>query len=115
TRKHTHAQAAQGEQTVLYAYDVFDRLKGEFDGTGRALRTYVWSDEGPVAVIEHGPPERVLYLETDHLHTPVGARDEAGRRVWRWVSEAFGASAAEEDPDGDGHAVTINLRFMGQY
>jgi RHS repeat-associated protein len=35
--------------------------------------------------------------------------------VWRWDSEPFGTSPANEDPDGDGRRVTYNLRFPGQY
>jgi len=31
--------------------------------------------------------------------------------VWRWDSDAFGATLA----DGDGVVVTVNLRFPGQY
>jgi RHS repeat-associated protein len=35
--------------------------------------------------------------------------------VWRWDSDPFGVAAPSEDPDGDGKAVTLNLRFPGQY
>jgi RHS repeat-associated protein len=35
--------------------------------------------------------------------------------VWRWDSEPFGSSAANEDPDGDGVGFAYNLRFPGQY
>lgn len=35
--------------------------------------------------------------------------------VWRWDSDPFGESAANEDPDGDTNTVTVNLRFPGQY
>jgi RHS repeat-associated protein len=35
--------------------------------------------------------------------------------VWRWDSEPYGATAANEDPDGDSTAFTYNLRFPGQY
>ncbi len=41
--------------------------------------------------------------------------DEAGKVVWRWESDAFGTTAASEDPDGDGIKVAVNLRFPGQY
>jgi len=35
--------------------------------------------------------------------------------VWRWEGEAFGDVEPDEDPDGDGASITINLRFPGQY
>ena len=35
--------------------------------------------------------------------------------VWRWDSDPFGTTAANEDPDGDSQAFVYNLRFPGQY
>ena len=35
--------------------------------------------------------------------------------MWSWVSDPFGTSAANDDPDGDGATFTLNLRFPGQY
>ena len=35
--------------------------------------------------------------------------------MWRWEGAAFGSTAPNDDPDGDGSPVTINLRFPGQY
>jgi hypothetical protein len=35
--------------------------------------------------------------------------------VWRWESDAFGTTIPMQDPDGDGQATLINLRFPGQY
>lgn len=32
-----------------------------------------------------------------------------------WNSDAFGRTAANDGPDGDGIATTVNLRFGGQY
>lgn len=114
-KKTTNALALQGAGTTLYLYDQDDRLLSEMDGQGNSRRTYVWRDDIPVAVIEHGPSTSVLLLETDHLGTPRAARNAAGSIVWRWESDAFGATPANEDPDGDGTATTINLRFPGQY
>jgi RHS repeat-associated protein len=68
-------------------------------------------------------------IHTDHLGTPralVNAQTQggqpAGTVVWRWRlinqgtsgSNAFGAMAAEEDPDGNGTPVRFDLRFPGQ-
>jgi RHS repeat-associated protein len=54
------------------------------------------------------------YLHTDHLGTPRRATDSTGTVVWSWDSDAFGSTAANEDPDGDGVAAVVNLRFPGQ-
>lgn len=102
-------------ETTIYLYDLWDHLLGEFNGTGSPLRTYIWKDDTPVAVILHGTPEKVLYLETDHLNTPIAARDENAKLVWKWESDAFGSTLPNEDPDGDGVKTTINLRFPGQF
>ncbi|MFH1870118.1 MAG: IPTL-CTERM sorting domain-containing protein [Pseudomonadota bacterium] len=115
SRKITTAAALQGAGTVIYAYDLYDRLKGEFDGAGNPQRTYVWRDDVPVSIIVHGATETALYLETDHLNTPIAARDQSGKVVWKWESDAFGSTLPNEDPDGDTQKTTVNLRFPGQY
>jgi RHS repeat-associated protein len=114
-KKTTTASAPQGATTTHYLYDPNDRLLVETDGTGNPRVTYVWRDDVPTAVILAGPPETLLYLETDHLDTPRLARNAQKKIVWRWESDAFGSSPANEDPDNDGNKTTINLRFPGQY
>ncbi len=58
----------------------------------------------------------LYYVHTDHLGTPRVVSDSlTGTVVWRWDGEPFGATAANEDPDGDGLEFTFNLRFPGQY
>jgi RHS repeat-associated protein len=100
----------------------------------------VWLDNTPVArvviVPSQGAEEKgaaagieVHAIHTDHLGTPralVNAQTQggqpAGTVVWRWRlinqgtsgSNAFGAMAAEEDPDGNGTTVRFDLRFPGQ-
>ena len=41
--------------------------------------------------------------------------DQTNKVIWRWDSDPFGSTAANEDPDGDGVKFTYNLRFPGQY
>jgi RHS repeat-associated protein len=41
--------------------------------------------------------------------------DEAGSVVWRATYDPFGDATVDEDPDGDGTMVTLNVRFPGQY
>ncbi|MGM0594722.1 MAG: RHS repeat-associated core domain-containing protein, partial [Pseudomonadota bacterium] len=47
--------------------------------------------------------------------TPRIITNENGTEVWRWDSDPFGTTAANEDPDGDGVLFGYNLRFPGQY
>ena len=68
-----------------------------------------------MSIIQHGTPEKAWYLEVDHLNTPLAARDQTGKVIWQWASDAFGSVLPNEDPDGDTQKTTINLRFPGQY
>ena len=58
---------------------------------------------------------RIYYVHSDHLGTPHALSDEAGIKVWSAVYDPFGKATVDEDPDGNGTAVTFNLRFPGQY
>jgi RHS repeat-associated protein len=115
SRKVTTAAAPQGAGTVIYHYDLQGRLIAETTPQGNPIFTYVWRDDVPVSIIVHGATETALYLETDHLNTPIAARDQSGKVVWKWESDAFGSTLPNEDPDGDTQKTTINLRFPGQY
>ncbi len=70
-----------------------------------------------VAITVTGSGPTILYLHGDHLGTPRVATNEANVVVWRNLptGEPFGMALPEEDPDGDGRATVINLRFPGQY
>lgn len=106
---------------TLYIHDpnghLFQEIAGSGPRAGQALVTYVWRDETPAAVIFHdtASSQRIVYLEVDHLNTPRRGTDSTGKVVWTWTSDAFGSTAPNEDPDGDGIKTTINLRFPGQY
>jgi len=99
-------------------YDQDDHLIAETRSDGTPLRTYVWLAERPLTVIEHAAlanPPRSLHLQHDHLGTPRLARNDAGVIQWRWDSDGYGTTTPTHDPDGDGKATVINLRFPGQY
>ena len=127
-----------------YAYDESGQLIGSYrsvvDGKNffRA-EEIVWLDNTPVARVVIVPSQgadkgagatiEVHAIHTDHLNTPralVNAQTQgnqpAGTVIWRWRlvnqgtsgSNAFGAMAAEEDPDGNGTTVRFDLRFPGQ-
>ncbi|WP_374339324.1 RHS repeat domain-containing protein [Methyloversatilis sp.] len=123
TRKVMTAAAPQGAQTVLYSYDEPDRLVSEVSGEGSPLRGYVWSDENLIGQVEYVANAtntgyeigRIVYYELDHLGTPRQARERTGTVVWRWESDGYGTTPADEDPDGNGQKTYVYLRFPGQY
>jgi len=98
--------------TVLFVYDEAGQLLGEYDANGAALQETVYLGSQPVAVLKQNS---VYYLHTDHLNTPRAISDGNNTVVWRWDSDAFGTTAADEDPDMNGVTFTYNLRFPGQY
>jgi len=57
----------------------------------------------------------LLYVHNDPLGTPQVLTDESGTTVWTASYDPFGKATVNEDPDGDGNAVTLNVRFPGQY
>lgn len=94
--------------------------------SGMALGNYTLTakatDDRGASTMSAAVPVRVAggavyYLHSDHLETPRLATDGQGRAVWRRrpLDEPFGLSPAETDPDGDGVAFELNLRFPGQY
>jgi RHS repeat-associated protein len=59
----------------------------------------------------------VYYIHSDHLETPREITNEQNQTVWKNppLTEPFGSTPVDDDPDGDGQAFTFNLRFPGQY
>jgi RHS repeat-associated protein len=55
---------------------------------------------------------RLLYVHADHLGTPQMGTDATQKVAWRMTHMAFGISA---EPSGGDAAMTLNLRFPGQY
>lgn len=99
-----------------YIYDPAGNLIAETDGSGAVVRKYVWVAGMPIEQVDiSGGTETATYLHDDHLGTPRVGTDSTEKAVWTWQSDAFGATAANDDPDGDGIKVTVNLRFPGQY
>ena len=94
-----------GSAVTLFAYGEAGQLIGEYDGSGNAIQETVWFDGMPAAVLS-GSDE--YYVHTDHLGTPRIITD-GNTAVWRWESDPFGTTAAQEDPDGDLVDFTYNL------
>jgi hypothetical protein len=91
----------------------------------------IWLDHTPIGRVESSTSAviAVHVIHSDHLNTlralanaQTQGGQPAGTVVWRWRlvnqgpsgSNAFGAMAAEEDPDGNGTTVRFDLRFPGQ-
>ena len=104
TRKIIH----EGETQVVtvFHYGPAGELQTETDAQGRLLRDYVWANGMVVAQVNVSTGsggvtrEQLVYLYADHLQTPRVGTDVAGRIMWRWEGDAFGATAADTDPDG---------------
>ena len=110
-------QAAGKTTTTLY--DESGQWLGEYSANGVPLQQVVWLENYPIAVFSEssaGVPA-LGYVQPDHLGTPRVIIDATRNvPVWEWAltGEAFGADAANEDPDGDGVAFGFALRFPGQ-
>jgi RHS repeat-associated protein len=104
--------------TTHFSYDEAGHLIGEYDAVGGLIQETVWLGDIPVAVLKSdgGSGIDVYYIHTDHLNTPRRiTRPSDNEIVWRWDSDPFGSTAANEDPDGDMSDFAYPLRFPGQY
>jgi RHS repeat-associated protein len=77
----------------------------------------VWLGDIPVGTIRpNGGGVSIFYVHTDHLNTPRRvSRPSDNAILWRWDSDPFGSTAANEDPDADSTLFKYHLRFPGQY
>lgn len=100
-----------------FVYDEAGHLVGEYDNSGNLIQETVWFGETPVATLRpNGAGVNLFYVHADHLNTPRRtSRPSDNAIVWRWDSDPFGTTAANEDPDGDSNLFAYNLRFPGQY
>ena len=131
------------KQTAKRIYHYHYNLDGQLimvsQDNGTNVYSIIWSGQQPIAQInrtvgkgngkakgiragkarpkakKNAVSYEMLWLHTDHLATPRYATDADGVTVWQWLSDPFGSTPADEDPDGDGRMVTVNLRFPGQY
>ncbi|WP_313436746.1 RHS repeat-associated core domain-containing protein [Stenotrophomonas sp.] len=117
-------RAPEGGNAQITVYDEAGQWLGNYSATGQAQtgqaqQQAIWLDNYPVALINvaaAGVPE-LAYIQPDHLATPRvvidPVRDVA---IWEWSSksEVFGDQIPSADPDGDGVAFELALRFPGQ-
>jgi len=112
TQTGSGVSGSAGNKVSYFVYDEAGQLLAEHDDMGAPVSETVYLYTIPVAVIQQG----VVYtVHTDQLDTPRAISDPQGVTVWRWEGEPFGATLADEDPDGDGVKFVFNGRFAGQY
>ncbi|MBK0026740.1 RHS repeat-associated core domain-containing protein [Stenotrophomonas sp. S48] len=108
-----------GGTAQITLYDEAGQWLGNYSASGEAQQQAIWLDNYPVALINvpaAGVPE-LAYVQPDHLGTPRvvidPVRDVA---IWEWSnkSEVFGNQIPSADPDSDGVAFELALRFPGQ-
>ncbi|WP_446645352.1 RHS repeat-associated core domain-containing protein [Xanthomonas citri pv. bilvae] len=113
----------KGEQVRRFlgttnTYTLFDEAGhwlGDYDSNGAPKQQAIWLDDLPVGLLANA--SKLHYIEPDHLGSPRvvidPTRDVA---VWTWSlkGEAFGNTAPNQDPDGDGTSFVLDMRFPGQ-
>ncbi|WP_253276166.1 RHS repeat domain-containing protein, partial [Xanthomonas campestris] len=100
-----------GTTNTYTLYDEAGHWLGDYDTKQQAI----WLDDLPVGLLANGG--QLHYIEPDHLGSPRVAVDAARDvAVWNWSlkGEAFGNTAPNQDPDGDGTAMVFDMRFPGQ-
>ncbi len=112
------ADSASGPASVLSLYDEAGHWVGDYSGAGVPLQQAVWMDDTPAGLLAGAAAAQKLhYLQADHLGTPRAVIDPARNvAVWAWDAkgEAFGNSVPNQDPDQDGAAFVLDMRFPGQ-
>jgi len=91
------------------------------NGVSRSARYWIWLDNLPLAQLDvelenNGKisNSRLVFLHSDQLSTPRMATDARGTLVWSWDSDVFGLGNPNEDVDGNGENIVIDLRMPGQ-
>ncbi len=91
---------------------------GNYSATGQAAAGHL-AGQLPGGVDQHAGHRRaeLAYVQPDHLGTPRVVIDPVRNvAIWEWSnkSEVFGNQIPSADPDGDGVAFELALRFPGQ-
>jgi RHS repeat-associated protein len=109
------------DKTVYTVFDPAGRWVGDYDVNGLSVQEVIWFGDLPVGLLARdGGNARLFHVEPDMLGSPRvvidPTRSATGTVVWRWdlAGEAFGNDKPNEDPDGDGTAFVLDMRFPGQ-
>ncbi len=92
-----------GSETTHFHYNLAGQLICETDGSGNAIRDYVYLSGEPVAMQLYGDDAGWYYFVNDHLGTPQKVVNNAGSVVWEAGYRLLIAD------------IENNLRFPGQY
>jgi RHS repeat-associated protein len=108
-------------EAVHTVFDPSGRWIGDYDANGVAIQQALWFGDLPVGLVRNLGSELSLhYIEADALGTPRVViepnRGAQGTVVWQWdlTRGPFGEDRPNDDPDGDGNAFVLDMRFPGQ-
>ncbi|MCC4606025.1 RHS repeat protein [Xanthomonas campestris pv. parthenii] len=104
-----------GTTNTYTLYDEAGHWLGDYDNNGAPKQQAIWLNDLPVGLLANA--NTLHYIEPDHLGSPrVVIEPTRDMAVWTWSlkGEAFGNTAPNQDPDGDGVAVVLDMRFPGQ-
>ncbi|AZR23794.1 RHS repeat protein [Xanthomonas vasicola] len=104
-----------GTTNTYTLYDEAGHWLGDYDSNGAPKQQAIWLDDLPVGLLANA--NKLHYIEPDHLGSPRVVIDPTRDvPVWTWSlkGEAFGNTAPNQDPDGDGAALVLDMRFPGQ-
>jgi RHS repeat-associated protein len=102
--------------TAPYSYDWSNVQPGSYSITAMATDDRNASTtSGTLQIMVISGIAQAYYIHTDQLNTPRLITDNTNTPVWRWDSDPFGSTAANEDPNGTGNRFEYNPRFPGQY
>lgn len=104
-----------GTTNTYTLYDEAGHWLGDYDSNGAPKQQAIWLDDLPVGLLANA--NTLYYIEPDHLGSPRVVIDpNRDVAVWTWSlkGEAFGNTAPNQDPDGDGAALVLDMRFPGQ-
>ena len=112
-------QKTNASGTTNFVYDEQGHLLGEYDQNGALIQEIIYLGDIPVATIrtdQSGGSVGVFYIHTDHLNAPTKVtRPTDNAVIWRWDHDPYGNGTPNQDPDGNGLQLAMNLRFGGQY
>jgi len=97
--------------TTYYLYDG-RKLSAEVNAQGKITQQYIYYQNAPIALLKG---KTLYHIHSDHLGTPQAITDKKGKTQWQAKYSPFGQATINDDVDNNGKAITLNLRFAGQY
>ena len=91
-----------------------EKLLAEYQSNGAMQKRYAYLP-GRYLPEQMEDANGIYTIHGDHLETPRAMTDASGNVVWKMHNTAFGDAWIEDDLDEDGNAITLNIRFPGQY